>query len=57
MYGGGFHHGQMSYGHKKSSFIVQNDIILVTFNYRGGPFGNPARLAVFLMFNNFYFYF
>ncbi|CAH1113442.1 unnamed protein product [Psylliodes chrysocephalus] len=39
MYGGGFHHGHMSYGHKKSSFIVQNDIILVTFNYRGGPFG------------------
>jgi len=38
-YGGTFVHGHMDYGHQKSAFLVQEDVILVTLNYRVGPFG------------------
>ncbi|CAG9858054.1 unnamed protein product [Phyllotreta striolata] len=39
IYGGTFLHGHMTYGYKKGGFLMQEDIVLVTFNYRVGPFG------------------
>ncbi|XP_056632577.1 carboxylic ester hydrolase-like [Diorhabda sublineata] len=39
IYGGTFIHGHASYSSKAPAFLISHHLILVTFNYRVGPFG------------------
>ncbi|CAG9838568.1 unnamed protein product [Diabrotica balteata] len=39
IYGGGYVHGHATYGSKSVAFLMKDDITVVTFNYRVGPFG------------------
>ncbi|XP_056632576.1 carboxylic ester hydrolase-like [Diorhabda sublineata] len=39
IYGGTFIHGHANYNNKLPAFLIRQDLILVTFNYRVGPFG------------------
>nr|AIY68365.1 esterase [Leptinotarsa decemlineata] len=39
IYGGTFVHGHAPYGHKDPVFVIEKGVLMVTFNYRVGPFG------------------
>ncbi|CAG9858055.1 unnamed protein product [Phyllotreta striolata] len=44
IYGGIFIHGNMGYGHLRPSFLMEDDVVVVNFNYRVGPFGFLSTL-------------
>lgn len=43
IYGGSFTHGFASEGYYGPQHIIEQGVLVVTFNYRVGPFGKPVN--------------
>lgn len=49
IYGGGFVNGAASFDYFGPHYLMENEVIVVTLNYRVGPFGKQIICRVYIL--------